>query len=62
MAFWTAAIWWSTGSRTPRVRISAGASEERRDARASYERALALTRQEPERRFLERRLAELADA
>ena len=30
------------------------------DARASYERALALTRQEPERRFLERRLAELA--
>ncbi len=30
-------------------------------ARASYERALALTRQEPERRFLERRLAELDD-
>ena len=29
------------------------------DARASYERALALTRQEPERRFIERRLAEL---
>ena len=29
------------------------------DARRSYERALALTRQEPERRFLERRLAEL---
>ena len=29
------------------------------DARASYERALALTRQEPERRFLERRLAQL---
>lgn len=29
------------------------------DARGSYERALALTRQEPERRFLERRLAEL---
>jgi RNA polymerase sigma-70 factor (ECF subfamily) len=28
-------------------------------ARASYERALGLTRQEPERRFLERRLAEL---
>ena len=28
-------------------------------ARASYERALALTRQEPERRFLERRLPEL---
>ena len=30
------------------------------DARAAYERALALTKQEPERRFLERRLAELA--
>ena len=30
------------------------------DARASYERALALTQQEPERRFLERRLAALA--
>jgi RNA polymerase sigma-70 factor (ECF subfamily) len=30
------------------------------DARASYERALALARQEPERRFLERRLAELS--
>ncbi len=29
------------------------------DARASYERALALARQEPERRFLARRLAEL---
>jgi len=29
------------------------------EARASYERALKLTRQEPERRFLERRLAEL---
>ena len=31
------------------------------EARASYERALALTRQAPERRFLERRLAELPD-
>jgi RNA polymerase sigma-70 factor (ECF subfamily) len=31
------------------------------DARASYERALALTRQEPERRFLERRLAQLTE-
>ena len=31
------------------------------DARASYERALALVRQEPERRFLERRLGELPD-
>ena len=29
------------------------------DARASYERALGLARQEPERRFLERRLVEL---
>jgi len=33
---------------------------DRAQARASYERAVALTRQEPERRFLERRLAELA--
>jgi RNA polymerase sigma-70 factor (ECF subfamily) len=31
------------------------------EARASYQRALGLTRQEPERRFLERRLAELRD-
>ena len=31
------------------------------DARASFERALGLTRQEPERRFLERRLRELRD-
>ena len=30
-------------------------------ARASYERAVTLARQEPERRFLERRLAELPD-
>jgi RNA polymerase sigma-70 factor (ECF subfamily) len=30
------------------------------EARASYERALGLSRQEPERRFLERRIAELA--
>ena len=32
------------------------------EARASYERALGLTRQEPERRFLERRLGELPDS
>ncbi len=32
------------------------------DARAAYKRALALARQEPERRFLERRLAELSTA
>jgi len=31
------------------------------EARTAYQRALALTRQEPERRFLERRLAELPD-
>jgi RNA polymerase sigma-70 factor (ECF subfamily) len=31
------------------------------EARTSYERALNLTRQEPERRFLERRLAELLE-
>jgi RNA polymerase sigma-70 factor (ECF subfamily) len=30
-----------------------------REARAAYERALALAKQEPERRFLERRLREL---
>jgi RNA polymerase sigma-70 factor (ECF subfamily) len=30
-----------------------------KEARASYERAVTLTRQEPERRFLEKRLAEL---
>ena len=30
------------------------------EARAAYERALALTQQEPERRFLERRLRELS--
>lgn len=35
-----------------------GRSEE---ARAAYARALTLTRQEPERRFIERRLAELAE-
>jgi RNA polymerase sigma-70 factor (ECF subfamily) len=32
------------------------------DARASYRRALDLTRQEPQRRFIEQRLNELADA
>jgi RNA polymerase sigma-70 factor (ECF subfamily) len=31
------------------------------EARASYERALSLTQQEPERRFLRMRLAELRD-
>jgi RNA polymerase sigma-70 factor (ECF subfamily) len=31
------------------------------DARAAYQRALELTRQEPERRFLEKRLSELGD-
>jgi RNA polymerase sigma-70 factor (ECF subfamily) len=31
------------------------------DARAAYHRALGLTRQEPQRRFLERRLAELGE-
>jgi RNA polymerase sigma-70 factor, ECF subfamily len=30
------------------------------DARAAYQRALELTRQEPERRFIKRRLNELA--
>jgi RNA polymerase sigma-70 factor (ECF subfamily) len=32
----------------------------KKEARASYERALSLARQEPERRFLERRLAEMS--
>jgi RNA polymerase sigma-70 factor (ECF subfamily) len=32
-----------------------------KDARTSYERALSLTQQEPERRFLEKRLRELPD-
>ncbi len=32
------------------------------EARASYERALSLTQQEPERRFLKQRLAELRDS
>jgi len=31
------------------------------EARTSYERAIELTRQEPERGFLERRLGELQD-
>jgi len=31
------------------------------DARESYQKALALTRQEPERRFLERRLQQLPE-
>ena len=31
------------------------------DARDAYERALALTHQEPERRFLARRISELTD-
>jgi RNA polymerase sigma-70 factor (ECF subfamily) len=31
------------------------------EARTSYERALSLTQQEPERRFLKRRLGELRD-
>ncbi len=31
------------------------------DARAAYQRALALMKQEPERRFIEKRLRELDD-
>ena len=37
------------------------ATRETAGARASYERALTLTQQEPERRFLARRLSELSD-
>ena len=47
-SFWLGGC--ATGERTEVQRLQ---------ARASYERALALTRQEPERRFFERRLAEL---
>lgn len=36
--------------------------DRRAEARSSYERALALTRLEPERRFLEKRLRELAES
>jgi predicted RNA polymerase sigma factor len=32
------------------------------DARASYQRALKLTKQEPERRLIEKRLAQLGTA
>ncbi len=49
----------STTSRTPRAPTCAAALGRIAEARAAYERALALTRQEPERRFLERRLSEL---
>ncbi|MFO0775723.1 MAG: RNA polymerase sigma factor [Nitrospiraceae bacterium] len=35
--------------------------EKKAEARASYERALALTKQDPERRFLEKRLADLSN-
>lgn len=44
-------------ARAELCRRSGGTAE----ARSSYERALALARQEPERRFLERRLADLPD-
>ena len=43
----------------PRTPISAAALGRIAEARISYDRALDLARQEPERRFLRRRLAEL---
>ena len=46
---------WAHSARGDLLRRAGRADE----ARRSYERALALTRQEPERRFLETRLAEL---
>ena len=46
-------------SRIRRAPISAGGSGRVEEARAAYERALELAQQEPERRFLERRLGEL---
>ena len=48
----------TTSPRGARRPVPAAWADGRTRAR-SYERALALTRQEPERRFLERRLAEL---
>ena len=56
-----AAIWRTTTWRMRRGRICAGGWAETAEARASYQRALALTQQEPERRFLERRLRELPE-
>ena len=44
-----------------RALTCAGAWDARPTPAASYQRALDLTRQAPERRFLERRLAELPD-
>ena len=52
----------TTTWRTRRGPTCAAGWARPREARASYERALALARQEPERRFLERRLAELRRA
>ena len=46
---------------TRRGQISAADWGEQRKPAASYERALSLTQQEPERRFLKRRLSELPD-
>jgi RNA polymerase sigma-70 factor (ECF subfamily) len=43
------------------VQFCADGWEGRREARASYEAELTQARQEPERRFLERRLSELRD-
>ena len=56
---WRAAICRTTTWRTRRGRICAGGWAGRRKRAPPTQRALALTRQEPERRFLERRLAEL---
>ncbi len=51
----------TTTWRMRRARTCAGGWARPRTHATSYQRALALARQEPERRFLERRLAELPD-
>ena len=56
---WCTAIWRTIIWRTWHGRTCAGGWGRTAEARASYERALSLARQEPERRFLERRLGEL---
>ena len=58
-AILAAANWPNITWRIRRGPICAAALGRTAEARSSYERALALARQEPERRFLEGRLSEL---
>ena len=55
----TAGTWWTITVPTRPERSCAGASGKMSDAKNSYERAISLARQEPERRFLTRRLSEI---